>query len=510
MCALARKEPFTFASMLLHDERTGKRVTMHGIHKQMHSACDRHKTVMIWAFVESGKSHNISVARVLWEIGNNPNIRIMLVSKTAELSRKLMNQVRAALEGNSPAGKVMRMVFPDVVIDETQPLTNAQLTVRRTNSLKDPTVSATSKGSNSIHGARVDLLIFDDILDPDSVLTQHQRDKDYDWCALPISRMSGDDPRVWVLGNALHPDDAYHRLVNLNGFTPFRFSAIGADGEPVWPEMRGYKWLEFKKRTLGPFSYPKMVLCQAFDDSAARIQRKWVEDCLLRGQGLKFPIATREAFHAELAGPNAVRLGFAPGAVAPGDIAIYCGVDLAVQKHSAADESSFVVVGLLPDGTRRLLAVESGRWGSPEIRKRMREIYQRYGCTFWVENVGSQDLLIQDEKAISDIPIHGFTTGSTRAKPEFIMERLAISLADTKWVLPCQPAVEGVSGGHRMDPEIFNLTSEMYAYDPRSHVGDRVMAMVFANEACLANDIGPSYGITVGGAGWRTPEGRGF
>jgi hypothetical protein len=43
-----------------------------------------------------------------------------------------------------------------------------------------------------------------------------------------------------------------------------------------------------------------------------------------------------------------------------------------------------------------------------------------------------------------------------------------------KWILPCQ-------GGR--SPELQALVSEMLYYDPRAHVGDRLMALWFAREA---------------------------
>ena len=165
---------------------------------------------------------------------------------------------------------------------------------------------------------------------------------------VPLNRLR-ENSRVWCLGNALHPEDAYHRLVKHNGFAGFRFPAVDRQGRPVWPEKRGYEWLAAKRDDLAVFNYQRFVLCEPISSENQRIQRQWVEACLKRGEGLQL-LPTKEAFLAELDGPHAHRYGY-PGGLNHREVRFYCGVDLAVEAKSSADETATT------SNARRIVAV---------------------------------------------------------------------------------------------------------------------------------------------------------
>lgn len=155
-----------------------------------------------------------------------------------------------------------------------------------------------------------------------------------------------------------------------------------------------------------------------------------------------------------------------------GELRVYSGVDLAIQTHSAADDTAIVTVAVYPDDTRHILNVESGKWGGSEIINKLINTHDRYHSILVVENNAGQDWIRQFTQEKKAIPIIPFTTGRNKANPEFGVESIFAELAAGKWIIP--------NKGGLLDPEIDKLVHEMLFYNPKDHTGDRLMALWFA------------------------------
>ncbi len=93
----------------------------------------------------------------------------------------------------------------------------------------------------------------------------------------------------------------------------------------------------------------------------------------------------------------------------------------------------------------------------------------------------SQDFILQFLRSSSAIPVKPFTTGRNKVHPEFGVESIAAEMAAGKWVIPNRDG--------RMHSEVEALVNEMLYYDPKSHTGDRLMALWFAREAARQGNI---------------------
>ncbi len=157
-----------------------------------------------------------------------------------------------------------------------------------------------------------------------------------------------------------------------------------------------------------------------------------------------------------------------------GKSAIITGVDLAVQKHDAADLTVLFTILAKPGGIRRVLNITAGRWTGPEIIGQVRDIYERFGGIVIVENNAGQDYIRQFLVENTAVPVIPFTTGRNKAHPEFGIESMAAELANGKWEIPNKGGVT--------HPEVAEWIQELLYYDPREHTGDRLMASWFARE----------------------------
>lgn len=452
--SLARKNPATFCEFVLRDEQTGKPITLAPMHEAWHDLLSHEARVVIWGHPESGKSAQVSVGRVLWELGRNPNLRIAVISATENLAKKLIATIRSYIERSEE----LHLVFPKLRARPAnlgQPWSAMALTVDRTVLAKDPSVYAAGAGSN-ILGGRVDLLIFEDVLTYKNTRTQAQLDETYRWITgTPFGRLTA-NARVWAMANAWNPSDAMERLVSERGFVGRRFPVQNDLGESNWPEFFPESRLKKIRRDLGAVEYARQMLCVSRDESTARFKREWIETGLAQGRGYRFVSSVESA---------------------PAGYSVWHGVDLAVSRKKTADLTSFFTGLLHPDGRRQLLNLESGRWSGPDIVRRIDDLSVRFGGIFVVENVAAQDYVLQFARELTRAQLRPFTTGANKADPLYGVESLAAELEDGQWILP-SPDVSGAP----LEPEVDALVKELVGYHPSKHTGDRIMAMWFCRE----------------------------
>src|SRR5574337_1595543 len=74
--ALAREDPSVFAGLVMRDEKTNKPIKQALVHEAWQELATKHDRLLIWSHPESGKTQQLSISRVLWELGRNPSLRV--------------------------------------------------------------------------------------------------------------------------------------------------------------------------------------------------------------------------------------------------------------------------------------------------------------------------------------------------------------------------------------------------------------------------------------------------
>jgi hypothetical protein len=506
---LARKDASSFCNFVLRDERTGNRIRQAPMHHRWHQLIDAYPRLVVWAHVDAGKTNQITIGRSLWELGRDPNKRIAIVSKTSDLAKKIVRacgQYIDRQDGDDPLHEVFPALRPNR--DPALPWTSQALTVQRDIIAKDPSIQACGNYGN-IHGARIDLLILDDILDFENTRTATPREHLWQWIRGTLFGRLTENARVIFIANAWHPDDAAHRLSREPRFSGFKFPVIDGKGELTWPEHWSHERIDASRDDMGPLEYARALLCQARDDDNARFKQEYVDRCVANGRGRRLTSSTPDLWRAlweegelpdvaeedVLAADARWRLGHPVGP--PPGWSLYTGVDLAVQKHAAADMTVLFTIAISPTGQRRVCEVLAGRWNAPEILTKVSDVYRRWGSRFIVENVGAQHYIVDLVRDRTAIPVTPFTTGRQKAHPEFGVESLAAEFAGGKWVIPSGP--DGTSRGKDVDAWIVQMVN----YDPTAHTGDYLMAAWFAREGARAGERLTGGGGAAGAVGVR-------
>jgi hypothetical protein len=453
----ARSNPNVFCETVLRDEETDELVVQAPHHIAWQELATAHKRLVIWSHVESGKSSQFSVGRVLYELGRNHNLRIAIISSTAGQAEKFLGVIKEYIE-HSPE---LREVFADDPLEPGKLWTQSAVKVRRKSKAKDPSIQAIGI-DGALVGARIDLMIFDDILDYDNTRTLHLRNEV--WNKIQSSGFMGrltKNGRLWVVGTAFNDGggdpgaaDALHRFASLWPDRAFKYPVIDEQtGELRWPSRWPQERIDERRGELTPVEFSRQLLCIARSEEDARFKWDWIKRALERGKGRAM----------------AYRL-----TIIPAGCRVYTGVDLAVQKHSKSDTTVLFTVIIHPNGDREVLEIIGGKFHGPEIVERIIDVHRRFGSIAVVENNAAQDYILQFTRNVSDVPLQSHTTGANKAHPEFGVESIAAEMANGKWIIPNKDG--------QVHPEVEQWIREMLHYNPAEHVGDRLMACWFARE----------------------------
>lgn len=479
--ARARKDPNAFCAYVLRDERNNKAIKQAPMHATWHNLLTTHDRLNMWSHVEGGKTNQVAIGRTLYELGCDPSLKVAIISNTNDLAKKITRQLGQYITKS----RELHEVFPNLVPtdDPSLPWKAQALTVARPGmGAKDPSVQAAGMHGNII-GSRIDLLILDDVLDFENTHTPTPREDAYRWLKYIMGRMTSEG-RVWVIGNAWHPDDAMHRFEK-DGFVSVRFPVILPDGTITWPERWPRARIERAKGPdgLGPLEFARQLMCQARDDTSARFKREWIDGCVEAGRGMPFLDNIDQLFDEQNMTDEERTVLLAMDTISrlTGKGGVVTGVDLAVSKGDSSDSTVlFTIYVDAITGKRRVLNIRSGKWTGPEIINEIERCYNDFGGIFVVENNASQDYIRQFLNARgTNVPVVPFTTGRNKAHPEFGVESLATELAGGKWQIPSSKDNTGKAVMHK---EVIEWISELLFYDPNEHTGDRVMASWFARE----------------------------
>lgn len=442
----ARENANAFMELVLRDEITGEPVVQAPMHEAWHRMADLHDRLILWSHVEAGKTMQLSVGRVLWELGRDPSLRIVVCAASSYTATKIVNLVGKYILYSEE----LHEVFPD--LRASKPWSFSSITVERNSPSKDPSFQAI--GVNSIlQGARIDRLIIDDILTYENCRTPNQRRYVIEWVTASLFSRLTERAMVWMIGNAFHPDDMLHYSAKQPAWKYYRYPCVTMDGESVWPLVWSKERIEKKRIELGPLEFARQMMCQARDDTSSRFSRVDIDAAVERGvsKTLAYALST-----------------------IPDGCRTVTGVDLAISLAANADWTVLFTILVYPNGDREVLCIESGHWLGVEIMQRIIDTHERFNSIVYVENNAAQDYLVQFVRAASAVPIRPFTTtAKNMTNRQFGLESLSTEFGNGKWIIPSK-------GG--IDPEVAKWIEEMLYYDPKGHPGDRLMASWFARE----------------------------
>jgi predicted phage terminase large subunit-like protein len=257
---LARVDMAVFFRYVMRHMQTGQRVEPQAFQVEWCSLAEQFDRLMILAYMGSGKSMWLTVALTLWELGRDPSLQFLLVSRNSELAEKLGRMVALYIE-QSPE---LHEVFPWLRPDPRMPWNSHQISVVRPGISKDPSVQFVGIGK-SFQGSRLDRVVLDDVLDWSNTRTQGERDKMWDWHQTSIPGRLSETGRERAVGNVFHKQDLYHRLARNERWRAYRFPIFKRDGSSSWPKQWPGPRIEARRQELGDILFKIQMMCEPVD-----------------------------------------------------------------------------------------------------------------------------------------------------------------------------------------------------------------------------------------------------
>ena len=366
-----------------------------GIHGRMINFFLDNKYSLVLAPRGHGKS-KIMQGLITWQIANDPNMRVILVSDTDTKAQMFLRTIKSTIENSS----VLKEFYGDLQGDRWTD--HSMVIAGREEIHTEPSLLSVGAGSGAVTGMHCDQLYIDDIVSFDSSRAELQRARIKDWyrtTLLPVLMASGE---ISIAGTRYHYSDFYDLIKEELEYPTIIFPAINEDGTAVC------EWLvplhdelspTGKIAKLGLVSIKKalgrIIFALQYGNDVSLLkegnifQDKWIQyyDGIFFEEGKVF--VQRGNFRTEIK-------------------KIHIGVDLAISKSDTAAYTVVMVVGMGEDHKLYVLEVVRKKLS---FHKQKEAILQMVGkwhpLSTRVEAVAYQEAMVQELKAIGGLSIVG-------------------------------------------------------------------------------------------------------
>jgi hypothetical protein len=458
--------------------------------------------VMVNMPPEHAKTTSITINYVVYRICMDPNIRVILVSKTAEMAKKMLYAIKTRL--THPRYEAMIEAYaPLGGFDKDSEAWNQTMIYvsdnARDSGEKDPTVQALGIRGH-IYGARADLIILDDTVD---LTNAHEFEKQIDWLQSEvISRISASGSML-VVGTRLASKDLYRELRDEHRYpdedSPWSYLSMPAvlefndkeaDWVTLWPRSNqpepgskietqeadadGYyaKWdgprLSKKRRRVSPRAWAMVYQ-----------QQQVSEDAIFSPDAIKAAINGNRMAGPIPKGMVGQRINGMDGLI------IVAGLDPATSGHTAA-----VVMGLdIQTQKRYLLDVYNKAGITPEaMRDMIKDFTMKYRISEWrIERNGFQGFLVHDRELNEFCSTRGTVikphfTGQNKHDTDFGVASMTSLFSNwqNKNQLIELPSTHGQESCKQLVEQLVTWAPDA----PKTQKTDIVMAMWFAELSC--------------------------
>jgi hypothetical protein len=451
---------------------------------------------------EHGKTTSVTINYVVYRICMDPNIRVILVSKTAEMAKKMLYAIKTRLT-HPKYDEMIAAYAPEGGFDKDSEAWNQTMIYvsdnARDSGEKDPTVQALGIRGH-IYGARADLIVLDDTVD---LTNAHEYEKQINWLQSEvISRVSANGSML-IVGTRLSSKDLYRELQD---------DARYPDEKSPWTYLSMPAVLDFKDDekdwvTLWPRSNQPEAGVKIEDQKQDEngLFAKWDGSRLAKKRRRVSPKAWAMVYQQQQVSDDAV---FSPDSVkaaingnrmtgpiphgmvnqrADGmnGLVIVAGLDPATSGHTAA-----VVIGLdVKTNKRYVLDVYNKPGITPEaMRDMIKGLTEKYRVTEWrIERNGFQGFLVHDKElndfcASRGAIIRPHFTGANKHDTDFGVASLTTLFSgyEDKHQLIELPSTQGSEAMKSMVEQLVTWSPGA----PKSQKTDIVMALWFAELAC--------------------------
>lgn len=272
-----KQNPVIFAEMVIRPYVNGWRSFTAKHQDYMLSNVLKYPRNVIHVPVEHAKSTWFSLVFPLWALIHDRNLRIGIVSSSLTQAKKFLTSIKWHIENN----QTFKNFFPNIRPDRDLYWTKTEIYLERDSNKqsKDPSIVATGTGG-AILGARLDILIGDDICDLNNSSTEANRENIQNWWNEIIDSRIVEDGRVILLGTLQNKNDLLcylsesleYNYVHLKGLIENEDGTL----EALWQDQWSVERLLRKKKTIGVKSFNKTIQNDRFSTEDSSLNIDWL------------------------------------------------------------------------------------------------------------------------------------------------------------------------------------------------------------------------------------------
>jgi len=295
----------------------------------------------------SGKTSICTVTKSVHVLLKDPNLRILIASKTTGNAESFLKEIKAHFEKD----KLVEMF--GTYYDRNRKWDNREIEIaQRTKITKESTITCIGI-DGTVVSKHYDIIFSDDLVDQNNSLTEYMREKTKDFYYSAICpTLEPPDKNVphrgehHRQGTRFHYNDLYGHLIENELAEHYqRIMGINELGQTVWPEKHSPEWFEQQRKELGIIRFNAQYLCDA-EYMKGKIFS--YDDCqLIKKDDL------------------------------PKEISYYMGIDLAIGEKDQNDNFVIVIIGK-KDDFYYLVDFYEGQIRFSDQTKKIRSYYQKY------------------------------------------------------------------------------------------------------------------------------------
>lgn len=351
-----------------------------------------------------GKSTVGDVDFCITKILRDPNVRIMIGSKTQTQAEAFLKEIRTHFEQNLD----LIRVFGNL---QSRRWSDKEFTVNtRTIIRKEATVTALG-ASGAVVSKHFDIIMADDLVGFENARTELQRQKLKEWFYSALLPTLEPDGEIHVLGTRYHPSDLYQDFMDSGNYSVQVQRAINEkDGEEIslWEEKFSLETLRKIRAESGTIifgmQYQNDVELAKGDIFKADYFRYYDSFDMTEDGDVYVYLKNDET-----------------GELIKRKVKVYFGIDLAISQADSADYFVLFVVGI--DGERNIYCLDyfrgrktfDGQFNTIIDYARKYPMVERIG----VESVAYQMAMAQELRRTTNLPVISIKTAKDKVSRAF-------------------------------------------------------------------------------------------
>lgn len=375
------------------------------LHKIIISNISSNKSTLDLAPRGFGKSTVGDVDYCLTRVLKNPNIRIMVGSKTQTQAEAFLKELRTHFEQNED----LIRIFGDWRKSKTNVWNDREFTVNKRTVIKKEATMTALGASGAVISKHFDIIIGDDIVGLENARTEHQRKVLKEWFYSSLIPTLEPDGEIHILGTRYNPLDLYEDLIKSKKYVVRVQKAINiVDGKEVslWESKFSLEKLKSIREESG-----KIIFNMQYQNDTELAKGK-----IFKGSYFKYYEEYKVDYDFQTAKVKVLDKDGLPHWI---PVRIYMGADLSISEKETDNNDYFVLCTIGVDDNKNIYILEY-------VKERLTFNAQlntiiNYGRAKYpmverigVETVAYQKALAQEIRRLSLLPVVNINTSKDK------------------------------------------------------------------------------------------------